>query len=223
MRFMAFSREKQRLLVIAALLLWPILLILWRLHLASDLLAVGLLWNLFLAFVPLCWSAAFEKAMALKRMGVAAIYFGLWLLFFPNAPYLLTDLIHLRPSPNVPLWFLMAMLLSCAGSGTLLGYFSLSNVQNTVARTWGTRIGWSVAMLSLLLCGFGIYLGRFLRWNSWDALTQPLQLMRVVAQQCMDSGQHPHPLTVTFVFGCGLLIGYVALKCFSAHDLAINS
>jgi uncharacterized membrane protein len=212
----AFSLEKQRLLAVGALLCWPTALILWRLHLGGDILAVGLLWNLFLAFVPLYWSIAFQKAMATQRRLPATLYFALWLLFLPNAPYLLTDLIHLAPRPGVPLWFVLAMLLSCAGTGTLLGYFSLANVQNTITQKSGAFMGWAVAVCSLMLCGFGIYLGRFLRWNSWDALSQPWQLARVVLQQWRDPGLHPHPFYVTVVFGGGLLLGYLGLRVFAA-------
>ena len=220
---MAFSFEKQRLWTVGALLAWPVTLVLWRLHLGGDILALGLLWNLFLAFVPLCWSAAFQKALARQRRLPAALYFGLWLLFLPNAPYLLTDLIHLGPRPGVPLWFLLAMFLSCAGTGTLLGYLSLSVVQNAISKTQGALMGWVVAACSLVLCGFGIYLGRFLRWNSWDALTRPLQLARVVVQQCIDPGSHPHPFSVTVIFGGGLLLGYLALRVFFTNVLATDS
>jgi uncharacterized membrane protein len=210
------SKEKQPLAVVGLLWLWCAALIGFRIHLASDGLAVALLWNLFLATVPLVWSWAFASAMQRHRPVLAGACFLLWLLFFPNAPYLLTDLIHLGPRPSVPLWFLLAMLLSCAGAGTLLGFLSLGHIHTVVEQKWGRASGWAVVAGSLLLCGFGIYLGRFLRWNSWDAFTHPLRLLRSIAGQFVDSGPYPHPVPVTLVFGVGLLIGYLGLRVVAA-------
>lgn len=171
-----------------------------------------MLWNLFLASVPLIWSAAFRSALERKHAFLAGTYFFLWLIFFPNAPYLLTDLIHLGERPNTPLWYLMAVLLFCAGTGTLLGYLSLLDIHTAIQRRWGKTIGWSVVTASLMLCGFGIYVGRFLRWNSWDALTNPLELLKSMAGQFIDAGPFPHPIPVTLIFGIGLIIGYIAMR-----------
>jgi uncharacterized membrane protein len=142
----------------------------------------------------------------------AGIFFCLWLLFLPNAPYILTDLIHLAPRPHVPLWFILALLLSCAGTGAMLGYLSILDVHAVVEEKFSKTTGWAVAISSLLLCAFGIYLGRFLRWNSWDALANPLQLLRSIVRQFIDPSVHPHPLGVTVVFGLGLILGYLALR-----------
>lgn len=213
---MRLSNEKQRIAIVALLWLWCTALIAYRIYLAADSLAVGLLWNLFLASVPLVWSAAFATAIERSRRLLAGVYFFLWLIFFPNAPYLLTDLIHLAPRPHVPLWFLLAMLLSCAGAGTLLGYLSLIRVHRVVEGRWGAVVGWAVVTVSLMLCGFGIYVGRFLRWNSWDALTNPLRLFKSLTAQFINSGPHPHPIPVTLVFGFGLLVGYLGLRVVAA-------
>lgn len=206
------SNQKQQLAVVGLLLGWCVALIGFRTHLGSDFLSLALVWNLFLATIPLPCSAAFRSSVNHKRPVFSLVFFVLWLLFFPNAPYILTDLIHLSPRPHVPLWFLMAMLLSCAGTGTLLGYFSLINIHNVVEKQWGKATGWAVVFSSLLLCGFGIYLGRFLRWNSWDAFTHPLRLAKDIVGRFVDAGPHPHPLSVTLIFGVGLLIGYLALR-----------
>ncbi len=187
-----------------------------------DWLAIGLFWNLFLASLPLLWSAAFQSASANNYRAMAAVFFRLWLLFFPNAPYLLTDMIHLKPRPDVPQWYMLALLLSCAGTGTLLGYFSLLNVHAVVEALFGKKCGWAVAVGSLMLSGFGIYLGRFLRWNSWDALTNPLGLLKSMAGQFIDSGPHPHPVPVTLIFGVGLIVGYLALRAVATPVETLN-
>jgi uncharacterized membrane protein len=218
---MKMSIGKQRIIMVAVMLLWCFAIVGYRIVAGNQgrgLNGIGLLWNLFLAAVPFFWSIVFRWADRNQRPVWAIVSFALWLLFLPNAPYILTDLIHLRPRPYIPLWFMLAMLLSCAGTGTLLGYLSLLNVQETIARKFSTRAGWSVAVGSLMLCGFGIYLGRFLRWNSWDALTKPIELARTVVRQFIDSGSHPHPLGVTLIYGVGLLIGYLAIRTMSSSS-----
>lgn len=210
------SGEKQRMAAIAAMLGWCVLLIAYRLYRAPDRQAFGLLWNLFLALVPLGCSWAFQVARARRRRIAAGAFFFLWLLFLPNAPYILTDLIHLGPRPNNSLWFLMAMLLSCAGTGTILGFLSLAHVQGEIEKSSGETAGRIVAVASLLLCGFGIYLGRFLRLNSWNAFTHPIRLGHAIAQQFVDPGPHPHPLAFTLVFGLGLIVAYFALRAIAA-------
>jgi uncharacterized membrane protein len=97
----------------------------------------------------------------------------------------------------------------------MLGYLSLSRVHSVIEQKWGKRTGWAVAVGSLLLCGFGIYVGRFLQRNSWDVFVHPISLMRTIGQQFIDPGANPQPLVVTMVFGVGLVIGYLVLRVFS--------
>ena len=213
---MNVSSAKRRFVAVVLLLSWCCALIVYRMFAAAtsygEKSGFGLLWNLFLAILPLFWGAIFKVFVENKRPRWAGLFFALWLLFLPNAPYLLTDLIHLAPRHGVPLWYLLAMLLSCAGTGTLLGYMSLCEVQSVVEEQWSKRAGWLVAFGALMLCGFGIYIGRFLRWNSWNVVTHPVSLSRNVARQFVDSGPFPHPASVTLVFGIGLIVGYVALR-----------
>lgn len=219
---MMLSRTNQSRAIIAGMLLWCGILLAYRSHLAvhsygesGEKSTQGLVWNLFLAVVPLLWSTAFQWANARKQPILAGVFFVLWLLFLPNAPYLLTDVLHLKPGSDVPLWYLLAVLLSCAGTGTMLGYISLFPVHAIVEQRCGKRAGWAVAGGSLLLCGFGIYLGRFLRRNSWDFFIHPVSLLRVIAEKISDPASQPHPVIVTLVFGIGLIIGYLALRVFS--------
>lgn len=201
-----------RLLVVAALLGWSVSLVLFRISLGHDRLGYSMLWNLFLAALPLIWSSIFQSAIARKHWVWASVSFVLWILFLPNAPYLMTDLIHLKAKANVQLWYILAMLLSCAATGTLIGYISLMDVHAAIERRFGFVNGWLLALASLMLCGFGIYLGRFLRWNSWDALTHPLLFVHTVIGHFVNANAQPRPLSVTLVFGGGLIVGYIALR-----------
>lgn len=193
--------------------LWCVALVVLRVERSGSLSYVFLCWNLFLAWIPWLAGQAFRassrrRGSILLRLGC----FALWLLFLPNAPYILTDLLHLKPRPSVPLWYDLALLLSCAGTGLLLGYVSLLAVQGAVEERLGRVAGWIVAAGSLFLSGFGIYLGRFLRRNSWEALTDPAGLFLDVADRLLNPAAHPRAYAFTLIFGIGLLLGYVALR-----------
>lgn len=136
-------------------------------------------WNLFLAALPYFFIRLSEYS---KNILLIALLFLLWLVFLPNAPYVISDLKHLRPRTNVPYWYDIITFLCCAITGLLLGGLAVI----VAAR----RFQWqqwpnSLQKLSLLLfplCGFGIYLGRVLRWNSWDILTNPTALFQDIFQ-----------------------------------------
>ena len=209
---MRVPEEKQRIAVIGVISLWCTALIAYRLHLAWDMLPIWLVWNLILAAVPMLFSAGFRAANARKRPFLANGSFCLWLLFLPNSPYILTDLIHLARRPDVPLWYDLAMLVFCAGTGVMFGYLSLMEIHNVVEGMFGKTTGWAVATASLMLSGFGVYLGRFLRWNSWNAITNPIKLFKGVIGVFSNPGTHPHPVPFTLIFGTGLIVGYLALR-----------
>jgi len=209
---MNFPLKTQRLAVVALLLLWCTLLITLRIERTGNLGLTFLWWNLLLAFVPLLAATAFDSAYRRNQNIGQIIWFLVWLLFLPNAPYILTDLIHLRPHEFVPLWYDLIVLMSSAGTGLFLGYISLMDVQLIVEQRFGKASGWSVAIGSLLLSGFGIYIGRFLRWNSWDIINNPLGLLSHLLEVVFSLDARPNPLVVTLVFGIALSLGYVALR-----------
>jgi uncharacterized membrane protein len=135
----------------------------------------NLIWNLFLAWVPVGFSML---AWKLKSSRAAMFFCGFfWLLFFPNSPYLVTDLVHLRERPPVPFWFDLVLLQSFVLLGLALGFVSLHKMQSLVANLCGSRVGWIFVVVVLGLTGFGIYLGRVQRWNSWDLIVSPLALL----------------------------------------------
>lgn len=154
-------------------------LVVARVFYTGRITFVFLLWNLFLAWLPVLFAGVAERS----RQTPVGVGFGLlWLLFLPNAPYLVTDLMHLRPFPAIPLWYDALMLFTFALTGLLLGLHSLAMMQNLVSGRYGDTIGWLFALLTMSLSSFGVYIGRFLRWNSWDLLANPVSLLSDVAQ-----------------------------------------
>jgi uncharacterized membrane protein len=135
-----------------------------------------LVWNLVLAWIPLLLSLGVYDAY---RRGRSLLWVApmivLWLLFLPNAPYIVTDFVHLSASSRAPLWFDGVELSAFAWTGMLLGFVSLYLVHAVLRDRYGASFGWSAVLFVLALSGVGVYLGRVKRWNSWDLLTQPGQ------------------------------------------------
>ena len=159
---------------LALLSLFSVALIVVRYVYSSEPLFGGLIWNLFLAWIPFGLSIViYDRHRAGARPVALLPVAGLWLLFLPNAPYILTDFKHLVPSPVVPLWVDIVVIAAPAWTGLLLGFLSLYLVQSVVRSLAGARVAWVAAVGVLGLASFGIYLGRVLRWNSWDVLADP--------------------------------------------------
>ena len=165
-------------------------------------------WNLFLAWVPVALAvAAYESA--LRGLGLVATVFGvLWLLFFPNAPYMLTDFIHLQESPTTPLWYDGLMLSAFAWTGLLLGFLSLYLMQAVWRRAAGPVAGWVGVIGALGLASLGVYIGRFIRFNSWDALLHPGRLADVINTQVQNPFHHPRLVGSLVVLTSFLTVGY---------------
>ena len=205
------GRLETRGLVLSALLLvWCLTLIAIRVLRTDSPHMLFLVWNLFLASVPLASSRVLK---ALNRRGASRWaqggLFTLWLLFLPNAPYIVTDLVHLSPQTGIIYWYDLGMLLSCGATGLLLGYLSLLDTQQLVEDRFGIAAGWLMAGGTLMLSGFGVYLGRVMRWNSWDVVTDPLRLFASVAGFFLHMRSHLHTIVVTLLFGVGPITSFL--------------
>ena len=140
-----------------------------------------------------------------------AVPVGAWLLFFPNAPYILTDLFHLRQRPDVPLWYDLALVLFFVWNGLMLGYASLIDIQTLITKKFNRWIGWAIALSSLVLASYGIYLGRYLRKNSWDVISSPTDLFVDIISQLAHPFSHQRTFGVTIIFSVFLVLGYLLL------------
>ena len=172
-----------------------------------------LIWNLFLAWIPflLAWSLGSARRRGMRPLGL--ILLGVvWLLFFPNAPYIVTDFIHLRGPATAPLWFDVVLIASFAFTGLLLGFLSLSLVQHVVTETAGAALGWLVAVAALVLAAFGIFIGRFEVRNSWDVIVKPVPLARDTWHELTSPAAYPRTLGVTASYAVFLVLAYLALR-----------
>ena len=168
-------------------------------------------WNLFLAWIPLFSALALwhvdQRNARLK--GLRTVLFICWLLFLPNSPYLMTDFVHLVHRQKVPLWYDMMLIFSFAWNGLILGFLSLWIVQEFVQARFGQRISQLVVGFSLLASGFGVYLGRFLHWNSWDFFLDPHNLLIDILHGFSDPLSYPRILGVTLLFSSFLTVAYI--------------
>lgn len=127
------------------------------------------------SWIPRTFSWAVRSIFQRKsgaRWLIASI-FVTWLLFLPNAAYIVTDFVHLKTRDPIPRWFDYILITSYAWTGLSLGYVALTLLHLRIRGTFGVRAGWLFVVIMLALSSFGIYLGRFLRWNSWDVLVRP--------------------------------------------------
>jgi len=186
-----------------------------RVALTQDLDYYFLIGNLFLAWIPFIISY-FTYTLTIRRtwlyilIPLAAF---LWLIFFPNAPYIMTDFQHLtRAGTVIPVWYDVMMLIWFAWTGLLLGVVSLFLMQEIIRREFGRWVGWGFVGLVAFLSAVGIYMGRFLRWNSWDILRNPLG----IAQFTFERAQNPSLQSVIFtgLFSAFFLFLYVTLYAF---------
>lgn len=150
-----------------------------------------LLWNLFLAWIPyvISLSLLYLPSTNLVKKCTPLILLT-WLFFWPNAPYLMTDLVHFKQRLIVPFWYDLTMLLSFAVTGLLLGVLSFLQLQLFLQR-YVSSLGVQIFnLLVLFLCGIGIYIGRILRWNSWDIVFNPISIIKDISAIFFAPMQH---------------------------------
>ncbi len=170
-------------------------------------------WNLFLAFIPWALSSLMIINPALQQRKIMVfLLMGVWLLFFPNAPYIFTDLFHLHKESAMPMWFDLVLILSFAWTGLLFGFLSLWDMEKILRpMVLGQLLNVLISGF-LFLSAFGIYLGRYLRWNSWDILHRPGALLGDVGDRFIHPFDHPRTWGVTFFMGLLLNLIYWSFK-----------
>jgi uncharacterized membrane protein len=174
-RFYLHRNDAEQILILSNL--FSIGLVFFRMIYTGHLLFAFLVWNLFLAFVPYVISRQMAEA-SIKNKWKFALCVFVWLLFIPNAFYIITDLFHLDMNETVPLWYDLALLLSFAWSGILFGILSVRQMEKLFENHFSKKFDLLFILPVMALNGFGIYVGRYLRFNSWDVITNPLQLIQ---------------------------------------------
>ncbi len=172
-----------------------------------------LAWNLLLAGIPYLVACAMQQHWLRHQRATPQLWAlgGLWLLFFPNAPYVLTDFVHLHGYGNPLWWYDVLLLAASAGTGWLLGLLSLQLVHRIVTAGAGSHTAWLLVAAVSWLTGLGVYLGRFLRFNSWDVARNPLPLLGAIADRFVHPLAHPRTHAFAACFAVLLAVSFALL------------
>jgi len=185
------------------------LLISARIIYSGSIRYIFIVWNIFLAWIPLILSSYFNQYKK-KEKWKQLVLFSSWLLFFPNALYIVTDLIHLEESTNIPLWYDAILLFASSFLGLIMAFMSLQKIEYYLRGIFLSRTVNLLIPLILFIGSFGVYLGRFQRWNSWDIIHSPLALASDIAYCFISPIDHYKTWAITFI----LTVLYVLIYLF---------
>lgn len=146
-----------------------------RIFYSHSLRYIFLIWNLFLAWLPYLLSGLFGIVRSRSKLKQGVLFLT-WLLLFPNALYIITDLIHLKDTTNVPLWYDALLVFASSFAGLIMAFASLQRAEVFLKNMISGKIVLALVPFILFLGAFGVYLGRFERWNSWNVINDPLAL-----------------------------------------------
>ena len=207
---LSISREYVTLFLFTA---FSVVLITYRVLHMNSLTYIFLGWNLVLAAVPyLLVRVLATKVQKRKSMLLNIVMASTWLLFFPNAPYIFTDLFHLKNTSSSIVWYDTILILSFAWTGMLFGFLSLWRIEGILQQTVGPLVSKLSVYLMLFIAAFGVYLGRYLRFNSWDIVSDPIALFYEVGHRFIHPFSHPRTWGMTIIFGLFLILAYSSFR-----------
>jgi uncharacterized membrane protein len=190
------------------------LLLFGRMLVTQSLEYIFLPWNLFLGFVPywITWWMRRNVVIHQKRIKLF-IALAAWLLFIPNSFYIITDLFHFTNIRSAPKWFDLLLIFSFAWNGILCGIISLRRVEIIMMTLLkGKRFSLFIVFILMWLSAFGIYIGRYLRFNSWDLITDPLDLIRDILNMIVHPIHNIYPWGMTLCYSVFMTFLYFTVK-----------
>jgi uncharacterized membrane protein len=174
-------------------------------------------WNLFLALVPIFFAWLLIRRLKTHRWlepGNITLT-ALWLGFLPNSFYVLTDFIHLRDTGEINLLFDIVLIFSFTVNAFIAGYLSVYMIHRELLKRKSVEVVSAVIATVFALCGFAIYLGRTLRWNTWDIVLNPFGLLFDVSEGLLNPLAHPQMLVTTGIFFILLSTSYALIYGFT--------
>jgi uncharacterized membrane protein len=188
------------------------LMVIIRFYYTGNLVYGFLIWNLILAWIPLVFSLImfWIHSVTKGRTGWLFILGIIWLLFYPNAPYMITDFIHFQINNSFLVWFDFVIYSIFVWTSFFIGFSSVYLVFRIMKERWNMFISCLSIILVLFLSSFGIYLGRFIRWNSWDAFINPLEFIYSVLKNI-----NIQSVFFSVIFGTWLTLTYAFLYSIS--------
>ncbi|HSD56103.1 MAG TPA: DUF1361 domain-containing protein [Candidatus Saccharimonadales bacterium] len=159
-------------------------------------------WNLMLAWLALIVTLWLERTIHHNPWSswYALAVTMLWLGLLPNTFYMISDFVHIQEISRVDLLYDVVMFTLFIFNGVFLGFLSLFIVHRELAKRITSRAANTCIGIIILLCSFAIYIGRELRWNTWDILTNPSSLLFDVSDRVLNPREHPQAFTTTLSF-----------------------
>lgn len=216
MKFYKINIPKSILvLVVFSVLLNVIRIIIW-----GKLSFVYILWNIFLALLPFLVSSILLNINKQKTINqITFISVGIiWLLLIPNSPYIITDLIHIGEVRFAPDLFDSFLIFTSAWTGLLLGMYSINHMEQILSTRYSKKITSYILVVAMFLISFGIYLGRFLRFNSWDVFANPGYFLNAIKEIFTNQNDFKVALPYTILFFSFILVSYYSWKLSQKND-----
>jgi uncharacterized membrane protein len=159
-------------------------------------------WNLALAWLPVVFAAWFRHRLHSKRFLSPGnlLLVALWLLFLPNSFYIVSDLIHLYESGEVSMLYDATLFFSFIFNGYVAGFLSTYIIHAQLLKRLSERMAHVIIAVVFLVCGFAIYLGRYMRWNTWDVLAHPFGVIFDASERVINPVAHPEAALTTLTF-----------------------
>ena len=210
-KFYLTKTELERLLILSCLFSTGLTAV--RILYTHNLRFAWLTWNLFLALVPyLLTKFAVQNISWIEKRRKFVLLFSVWLLFLPNSFYIITDLFHLEVASRIPLWFDLALIFSFAWNGILLGVVSIRMMEKMVQLNFPAIKEWQFVYPLMLLNAFGVYIGRYLRYNSWDVIADPFQLTEDIVYLVVHPLRHRLDWSMIVCYAVFMTLIYLAVK-----------
>lgn len=193
--------------------LFCIILSFYRIYFTQKWFFLFLNWNLLLAVIPFVLSSFLinSKYLAQSKMAFVIVLL-VWILFFPNSPYIFTDLFHIKIRKIMPIWYDLVLILSFAFTGIMFGFKSLNHLVQISSSYVSKKVQNTAIVFLFFLSSYGIYLGRFLRWNSWDLINEPTKLLTDVGEHLTNPAENISVWAMTLVMGLFLNMLYWSFK-----------
>lgn len=205
---------------IILILIFSIILNLLRIIIWGKLSFIYILWNIFLAILPFIVSSVLLNLNNYKKIkkSVMFLFLFVWLLLIPNAPYIITDLIHIGEVRAVPVLFDSFLLFSSALVGLMFGFYSTYQIESALQFYYSRITSQRIIFIFVFIMSFGIYLGRFLRFNSWDIFTKPHLIYIGIIEIITNYSNFIEASLYTLLFSIFIIISYLSFKLIKKND-----
>lgn len=207
-----FLQAMQQHRTIMYAILFCFLLIIIRIWFTDANTYIFLVWNLFLAFLPFLFSLLFAVWPSLWENKKSRYVLSMvWLVFLPNSFYIVTDLFHLRHISSVPVWFDTLLIYAFAWAGIMMGVASIQNLERMAKLEYGTKWANRMLVVLLFLVSIGVYMGRNLRFNTWDVVFNPFAIFSEVIPLVINPVSNYYVWDIIGLYGMLFYIVYKSL------------